>query len=470
MKKILVILTALMMTAAVGCGQIDDSADEEAAPAAPAETVTDDNKQDSFKEETADTSAADESDTSEVAEEAASESGPEDGVGTAENVSDGWLNEKNCAVIDDYQDSENDSYDKQVLYKMAELAAAQYNSIIDRNKQAYFDTVNIGGLIKSKGMTAALRNDLSYDDMPETEKEIYYAAIMLLNEQVDEEYTKIYEDYYNDKITRDEVANKTAEIIVSAADKVTADNAEELFDEYSTFNFLLSDKYERVPQQFKESPTEFRIEPANDMICSVEIDGYNSNEYGTFAELDILFASGEWEYILDECYLWLSDEGSFVYISDILVKENEVKGMTLDELFNRYETERRVKNSNAAAKTAYNAVAEFFADGETKGSSIDELIKSGSFGKMTSDDGLTIDDTVSVDDAKGDAAVEKALYECGFKGGSVYLGFNEVVDWSNFFVQYKDAQGNIGQYPNAVTSERIGKVKWRTYLPPEEDR
>ena len=467
MKRILAALAALMMISAVGCGKVDD--DSSAAPSS--ETVITDGGTAANAPTDANEDGDPATDDSKTSETTADEStAPENESSEGENSvsaddAEGWLSEKNCIIIDEYQDEDNDPYDPKAICKMAELAAAQYNSIIDRDKQAYFDSVNIAGMLKSDGLAETIAADYSTDNMPEAKLSVYYLATMLALDVIQDDYTRLYDDYNDGKIDMNELKKKNAELAAAAAEKLNPDTAKELFNEYSAFERLFAEDCDDVPDGFANDPSAFRIEPSDDLVCSVELDGYTADEEGIFAELDIIFAAGDWEYILDECCVCLSGEENSVFVPDIRITENEVKGKSIDEIMEGFTKEKNLRTANAAAKTAFNAVMTFIADKDTEGVSLGELIRSGSYAKANSAEGLTIDNDISINDAEGDSRLEKDLCECGFNEGCVYVGFNGEVDLNNVFVQFKDADGNIGQYPNAtLNSERAAKVSWGTYL------
>lgn len=112
------------------------------------------------------------------------------------------------------------------------------------------------------------------------------------------------------------------------------------------------------------------------------------------------------------------------------------------------------------AKTAYNAVAEYFADLETQGYDILECYNNGHFKYASTKEGLKIG---SKELTKGDAAINYELLTNAYKcDTSVYVGINSVDEYGDpyFFVQVKDNKtGNIGQYP--TTDHR--NLEWGTY-------
>ena len=110
------------------------------------------------------------------------------------------------------------------------------------------------------------------------------------------------------------------------------------------------------------------------------------------------------------------------------------------------------RSLNGCAKTAYNAVAEYFADLETEGYDIGECYKNGCFAKASTIEGLKISQEAELTD--GDKAIndEMTYFDNDNYGLTVYVGLdlnskNEYGDYS-FFVQVKDATGRVGQYPN----------------------
>ena len=114
-----------------------------------------------------------------------------------------------------------------------------------------------------------------------------------------------------------------------------------------------------------------------------------------------------------------------------------------------------LKQLDKEAKTAYNVVAEYFADLETKGNDVFECYNNGCFKYASTKEGLKIG-TASLTD--GDAAINTELFTNGFTGdANVYVGMTSSED---FFVQIKDnTTGNIGQYPAPDHRD----LEWGTY-------
>lgn len=112
------------------------------------------------------------------------------------------------------------------------------------------------------------------------------------------------------------------------------------------------------------------------------------------------------------------------------------------------------------AKTAYNAVAEYFADLETQGYDILECYNNGHFKYASTKEGLKIG---SKELTKGDAAINYELLTNAYKcDTSVYVGINGVDEYGYpyFFVQVKDnTTGNVGQYPTPDHRN----IEWGTY-------
>ncbi|MBQ9542165.1 hypothetical protein [Ruminococcus sp.] len=126
-----------------------------------------------------------------------------------------------------------------------------------------------------------------------------------------------------------------------------------------------------------------------------------------------------------------------------------------------------LKTLNGKAKTAYNAVAEFLADKETEGTSIEECFESGIFGALNTADGLLIDPDAAYD-KEGEKRVNEYMssYDATLR---VYVGYLGGYD---FFVQVRDDEsGLIGQYPSAETEWwKAADVKWTEFHESEPEK
>ncbi|MBQ1536870.1 MAG: hypothetical protein IIZ73_00960 [Ruminococcus sp.] len=431
MKRVIAFLAALAMTAAVGCGEVEK--DEPSAKMG------------------IETSASEK--TSEVAEDG------------GESASEGMVNDGNCIIQEGYQDEGDDAYDNEVLYKMTELAAEQYNAIIDRDKQAYFDTLNIRSLLSDKGSERLYKQFVYSDDsIGECELEVYFRALFSLYDPDREELTKIEDTMCNSGLTADEAAAKCRERISAAANELTADDAARLYGTDTPFGVLFGENAAELPKGFSDDPSAFRIVPDDGTIFCIEPDEYRSNEYGTFAELDLYVVSGDWGYLFSECLVWISGDNTSVYIGDISIEENEFKGMSIDELRDELEDDYDVTAANMNAKVAYNCAAEYFADAYTKGRDLDTVIADGDF-MAAAENGLDFkkDNEQTSALGKGDEELLSAYDFEGIASGTVYLGVTESDGKRMFFIQFLDENGVIGQYPEPIKIEDIGKVSWKEF-------
>lgn len=122
------------------------------------------------------------------------------------------------------------------------------------------------------------------------------------------------------------------------------------------------------------------------------------------------------------------------------------------------------KTVNGDAKTAYNAVAEYFADLETQGYDLLECYNNGCFAKASTKEGLKTGQEDSLSD--GDKAIENELKSnCWYyENLTVYVGLiSDSKDKNgdiNFFVQVKDPTGRVGQYPDPTNDS----ATWGTHI------
>ena len=452
MKKALAFLAALTMLAAVGCGDTakdkpEKEGKQETAASAKAEQKEKDSE-DPEKEELSDEDGSD-----------------DDG----EAVTDGMVNDNNCIIDAGHQDDGNDDYDKADLYKMMELAVEQYNAIIDQDKQAYFDTLNIEGILNDKGVKRLyeqLADMYGGDEVSECELEIYYNAVMALEDLENTEIDDVEHLLDDESITEEEAVDKCDEIIKGAAEDLKPEDVPTLYDIYSPFSYLFGDRAsDAVPQSFSSDPSAFMIVPDDSTIFAIELDEYVCNKYGSFAELDLAIAHGDWEYILDEVRVWIDDDQTSVYIGNIRIAENEVKGMTLDEIKEQVSSNKNVNVTNSRAKTAYHTVAEYIYDQEVEGRSMDTVFADEDF-LLAADKGLDLEnDSVQTTlMGYGDIALHD-LYDTGdLPAGKVFVGITEIDGKRTFFVQFLDDTGVIGQYPSPPSSDNWESVVWGEFF------
>lgn len=465
MKKIIAGMLALTLAlSAVGCGNVEE---EEKSAGAENSAETSENAEESKPDEQEEPTESADS----TSEESTSDSSETDEKPAEKTpLASGFVN-KNNTIIEGYNDKE---YDDQMLYLMMEKAVEQYNFIIDRDQQGYWDSINLKKVLSSKGLDILTENPNFEDDMEEAELYTYMLPVMILYTVIPDEIDELEDKYGDDDA---ELIKQFVALIREKADDLTFDDFKdsELFDEYSAYNSLFAeydeDAYREpdIPDEFKASPESFKIVPDETAIFGIEVGEYISNERGTFAELDLVVALGDWEYVLDEVNAWVIDGEAGVIISDIGIEENEVKGMTFDEVCDMVVDIDSLRYANAAAKTAYNSVAEYFADQETQGISMQEVMKNDDFRNAVADEtqGLNLELT-AVPDTKGDKVLFNAMHDCDYNKGFVLM---KPIDPDNyeFFVQYITPEGVIGQYPNPINRDDARKVIWGTYFAPENE-
>ena len=100
------------------------------------------------------------------------------------------------------------------------------------------------------------------------------------------------------------------------------------------------------------------------------------------------------------------------------------------------------KEASINAKYAYNALAEYLADQEVRGRSVEEVFESDDFLSAKSTNGL---DLSTEPTNKGDKIIYSVMRE-KVSTGKVYVGFRKEDGTFKFFSQYKNDQF-VGQYP-----------------------
>jgi hypothetical protein len=151
-----------------------------------------------------------------------------------------------------------------------------------------------------------------------------------------------------------------------------------------------------------------------------------------------------------------------------MIQENEVKGMSMDEIRDMVGDRESVKESNAQAKTAYNAVAEYIADQEMAGRSEDQVFDDGDFMLANSDYGIILSEISDSDVTGGGDKMLLELYKRGdIAAGTVYVGRSDKLDRNfNIFVQFKNDNGYlVGQYPDPGAASSDEGVVFGTYTP-----
>lgn len=132
-----------------------------------------------------------------------------------------------------------------------------------------------------------------------------------------------------------------------------------------------------------------------------------------------------------------------------------------------YVKKSRLKTANSNAKSAYNAIATFVADQETKGEPVvftgtgTNVLAAGSYDCKTGPANTT---------ALADK-VHKICYdtlgENGKEAGIAFVGGANINGKDTFFVQWKKTASDdmIGQYPDAVADvDAAQSATWGTYV------
>lgn len=132
-----------------------------------------------------------------------------------------------------------------------------------------------------------------------------------------------------------------------------------------------------------------------------------------------------------------------------------------------YVRKSRLKSANTNAKTAYNAVAEFLAEQESKGISREQAISY--YGGNVID--CTTPPTGNQNQLQAQEAVYSVLAENGVTAGNVWVGEQTINSTASFYVQWTGDEDPtlstaiFGQYPDPITwdSWKNGSPHWKQY-------
>ncbi len=380
----------------------------------------------------------------------------------------GYVNANNTVIIDltkTYMGSDssfNEEQDAQDVYSMLERAIGQYNSVIARDEKGYFDSINFMSILDSKTFQMLTEDPERDFDLPDAEEDCCGSAVRLMYSAFPDELAKIQEEYESNST---EFVKQTAAFMkeksgtISADDFKTTDGYESdsiyvsLFDENSWVR-------ETAPEGFADAPEKFCISPDENIVFTIQVEEFIKNERGTFAVLDLCIAQDDVKYCFNDTYAWVTDGKAGVIIEQASFDENDLKGKSLEEAKDEAITIHNVKNANAVAKTAYNAAAEYLADCKTTGRPLEQVMKDGDFG--ISSEGLDL--SADAPTSKGDAHMYRVVNECEYHNGTLLL---KVYDANELFIQYKDENGVIGQYPDPIDPADAGKAEWGVRLVPD---
>lgn len=129
-----------------------------------------------------------------------------------------------------------------------------------------------------------------------------------------------------------------------------------------------------------------------------------------------------------------------------------------------YVKKSRLKSANSNAKTAYNAIAEYVADAEVKGS-VEASILSNASGSYDAAAGSGASDVAGT--------IYDALADNGDAAGYVYIIYPQTLNngTKTFVVQWATDTGDtiVGQYPDAIDWDKwsdAGGASFGTYFSP----
>ena len=473
MKRTFAFITALLMIAATACGKIEEEIKAPAEEAEPSISESSAIEVSSSESSEASESQTDSSENSSASDSDIDKTDSKDEKNTADDelLSEGFINESNCIILDDWTEKNNISYDKKTIYRMAENAAKQFNCVVDKDKEGFLEYLNIPAVMNNDRMKKYIEENIvsngETNELSRIESNHYYLlALFIISVTGDD----LLEELTNDEnADANEIAKRIWEALQNRAEKIEEGHTEGLNDDAFAQLFSGKKKEVTVPDV---TPENYHIIYSDDLVCKVIINGYYSDKEVTCADIDIEFMLGENKYVINGCNIWNCGEQSSTYFFESYIEDNEYKGLPIDKIRKQAEKKEKLKDVNSTAKYVYNAAAEFFADSETRGIRMAEAIENGEFRLANSADGLELKASYSDDDLKGngDAAIIRMLKDDAFaeNRGRIYLGITKFEYGESFFIQYKNADGLIGQYPDAVNAEGEKNIIWKTFLPRQD--
>lgn len=116
-----------------------------------------------------------------------------------------------------------------------------------------------------------------------------------------------------------------------------------------------------------------------------------------------------------------------------------------------------LKDSNSIAKYAYTICSNYIADKMAEGNSMDDILNSGAFSKSMSSQGLDIEQTGDV--GEGDRLlIDGIKNDYDIHNYTIYIQLDEKSNISFVQAKLKGDERIIGQYPDPIEDDDIGKV------------
>lgn len=476
MKRILAGLMALTTVLLTACGETGSSGEQKNSPAAEIETSAAETTAAETEAESETTTANDNAkgatdeanSKSESSEGDKSESSAEDSSkasgGTVDlgstpitnNIGDDELNAftvKNDTIIANPDDEFDEPIDSAELDRVIKMAMMQYEAARSGDFEKFCQTLNMNGFFSNDSVSVILSEETEdyrgalYDVAEEYLYALYY--------YVDKRYGGM-PDYLIDVEDEEDIL---AAFVKEAPEMDYDIFREALEDEEELYYDCLSEI-----EWYIEYAEVGAVEPlTNDAVvaCSLyNISKRNGVTYYSIDEISIL--DGDMEIDFEDVVAWVKGDEWGVLIDSYYIDENPYPDLSYEELVKLAGVDSQLQEANVAAKSAYNAVAEYLADRETAGLDIDKVFANGDFLTSTSALGLKLGTQPS---GEGDKAIIEYMGDYyGSSGGTVYVGRSSELDETyNIFVQYKAPNGIIGQYPSRIMVEEYDKVEFKKY-------
>lgn len=461
MKKTIAMTAAAMILLASGCGSIEEK--EKAAAVNTADDVSSvsdssvsESGSDTDESSSAETLTSGEEDpVFEISEDYYDEERPIYKVGpNIEGYKGEYINDDNCVILNPHEFSE---IDKEMLYYSAELAIKQYNSIAKRDKQDFFDTLDLKRLLQSKYAVENVirRIPFGYRDHP---------TDLIYNGSIFSYFVSLYENEYDDIVKKyesdqeggeDEAAAVLGSIMNNAAENVSVDNIDLILDgeegsDVECFNIKkLCHKYKSIDEsEFFSQPEKFVLTPSEDTKYIINYsDGLSARfDEGVIFTIDMIVIEGDHACHFDDCTFWLEGDKSSVMPFYVSISENRWEGLSAKEAGEKIYDEYYSHEALTAADLYVEAWDVLCPEGwddcpdeePPKPPTWDNIIARGVFALAASENGFDL--STKDPEALGDHHLRYAIEE-----GTVYL-IHEPDDQSPFFIRYVTPDGKTGEY------------------------
>lgn len=465
MKKMIAMTAAAMILLASGCGSIEEKGKAAAVNTAGdvssvSESSVSESESDTDESSSTETlTSGEENPAFERSENYYDEERPIYEVGAnIEGYKGEYINDGNCVILNPHDYRE---IDKEMLYYSAELAIKQYNSIAKRDKQDFFDTLDLKRLLQSKYAVENVirRIPFGYRDHP---------TDLIYNGSIFSYFVSLYENESDDIIGKyesgqegweDDAAAVLSSIMNKAAENVSVDNIDLILDgeegsDVKCFNIKkLCHKYKSIDEsEFFSQPEKFVLTPSEDTKYIINYsDGLSARfDEGVIFTIDMIVIDGDHAYHFDDCVLWLEGDKSSVMPFYVSISENRWEGLSAKEAGEKIYDEYYSHEALTAADLYVEAWDVLCPEGwddcpdeePPKPPTWDEITAGGDFALAASENGLDI--SAESSEARGDDLLCELYLD---DEGTAYM-IHDPDDESPFFIRYVTPDGKIAEYHN----------------------